>query len=149
MTGKALALTAALIACASPASAADVDGFWRGPIRNVVVHVEACGEAICGYIITSDRLKVIPDLKDEKNKDAKLRTRPVKGLALFYDLKGGPPKWSGGSIYNPDDGNTYKGSVELVANDTLVLKGCALVILCKSQKWVRLPNADAAPADNR
>ncbi len=144
MIGKALALAAALVGFASAASAADVDGFWRGPIRNVVVHVEACGDAICGYIVTSDRLKVMPDLQDEKNKNPKLRTRPVKGLALFYDLKGGPTKWSGGSIYNPDDGNTYKGSVELADGDTLVLKGCALVILCKSQKWVRLASADAA-----
>src|SRR5579883_2738037 len=135
-------LAIALAGTAESAAAAAVDGLWQGPIRHVVVRVESCGESICGYIVTSDRLKVTPDLPDEKNKDPKLRSRPVKGLALFYNLKGGPPKWSGGHIYNPDDGNTYTGSVELVGDDKLVLKGCVLGFLCKSQHWFRIHDAE-------
>lgn len=127
---------------AAAASAAEVNGFWEGPIRHVIVRVEACDDAICGNIVTSDRLKTNPDLLDEKNPDPQLRGRSLKGLALFYGLKGGPPKWSGGHIYNPDDGNTYRGSVELVGEDKLILKGCVLGFICKSQQWFRVQNPD-------
>ena len=144
MIAKAILCAIVIAGFATGASAAEVDGLWQGPIRHVVVRVEACGEGICGYIVTSDGIKLNPDLPDAKNKDPKLRSRPVKGLALFYDLKGGPSKWSGGHIYNPDDGYTYAGSVELKDHDKLVLKGCVLGFVCKSQQWVRIA-AEPAP----
>ena len=80
---KAIAFVAALLSFTGAASAAEVDGLWQGPIRHVVVRVEACGDAICGYIVTSDRLKVQPDLPDEKNKDAKLQGTASIGLVYL------------------------------------------------------------------
>jgi uncharacterized protein (DUF2147 family) len=143
MSLKAIALAVALAAVVSSASAAEVAGLWRAPTHNAVVRVEACGDAICGYIVSSDRLKANRDLTDEKNRDPKLRARPLQGLALFYGLRGGPPKWSGGHIYNPDDGGTYTASVELVG-ERLVLRGCLAGFLCQSQQWFRTTDADVA-----
>jgi len=44
--------------------------------------------------------------------------------------------WSGGELYNPDDGRTYTGEIR-VKRGTLELRGCALRIFCQTQTWRR------------
>jgi uncharacterized protein (DUF2147 family) len=46
--------------------------------------------------------------------------------------------WSGGKIYNPDDGKTYKAKVTPVDANTLKVRGCVFVPLCKTQTWTRV-----------
>jgi uncharacterized protein (DUF2147 family) len=44
--------------------------------------------------------------------------------------------WTGGQLYNPDDGRTYTGSIRL-QRGMLELRGCALSIFCDTQTWRR------------
>jgi len=53
-------------------------------------------------------------------------------------FSGGPKVWKGGKIYNPEDGNTYQGTITLVDDNTLNLRGCVIFPLCKTQTWSRL-----------
>jgi uncharacterized protein (DUF2147 family) len=115
------------------------EGFWRTATDNGVVQVFACGAALCGTLVTSDRLKEHPEQVDGRNADASLRTRTLKGLALFTAMKGGPTEWAGGSLYNPDDGHTYRGSIRLTGPDTLTLTGCVFKPFCRSETWTRTP----------
>jgi uncharacterized protein (DUF2147 family) len=47
-----------------------------------------------------------------------------------------PDQWTGGRLYNPEDGRDYKGSLQLRSDSTLVVSGCALFI-CQTQVWRR------------
>ena len=51
----------------------------------------------------------------------------------------GPGKWSGGRIYNPEDGKTYKCKLTLQDDGTLKVRGyVGLSIFGKTQIWRRL-----------
>ena len=62
-------------------------------------------------------------LKDGENDNTSLRNRPLKGLIFLtgFQYKGG--KWINGKIYNPEDGNTYKGEIGLSKSGDLELTG--------------------------
>ncbi len=116
---------------------ADPIGNWRTP-RGAVIRVERCGAALCGRIVS---LRPIPGnaaALDTRNRDAALRTRPLKGLAILTGLTGGPAKWSGGRVYNPEDGGSYAASAQLADARTFKVKGCLAAFLCRTQTWVRV-----------
>jgi uncharacterized protein (DUF2147 family) len=130
----ALALLAAPAYAASPA-----EGLWRTPAYNGEVLITACDQgALCGKVVTSDRIKADPALVDSNNKDATLRTRPLKDLPILKGFIGGPTEWKGGQVYNPEDGGTYKGTIKLLDPDTLKLTGCIIWPACKSETWKRI-----------
>lgn len=132
------AFLALAVALPATASAADITGLWQAKSRGAKVQIEPCGDAYCGRVISAKPAKSNPELLDVNNKDPALRNRPMIGAVLMEGFKGGPRKWTGGRLYNPGDGNHYRGTITLVDDDQLVLKGCALVIICKSQTWTRL-----------
>jgi uncharacterized protein (DUF2147 family) len=131
-------LAFALVASAAPAAAQDVTGLWLTPSRHGQVEITRCGQSICGQLVTSDGIKADPNLKDVKNENAALRSRPLKGVPLLHDFKGGPTEWTDGKIYNPEDGKTYGSTVSLENADTLKVKGCVMSVLCKTQTWRRV-----------
>jgi uncharacterized protein (DUF2147 family) len=138
MNLKTFVLAAALSSASAAFAAPGPEGTWQTPDNGGIVEVTACGDALCGHILTSDRIKTHPDQTDERNQDAALRTRPLKGLTLFSGVKGGPTEWSGGSVYNPEDGKTYKGSIKMIDANTLKLTGCVFAPFCKSETWTRI-----------
>jgi uncharacterized protein (DUF2147 family) len=136
---KTIMVAAASLALlwASTAQAADAVGVWRTQ-TNGEVELFHCGADICGKLLNSPRLKTDPGLKDQRNKDQSLQNRPLKGMVFITGFKGGPASWTDGKLYNPEDGNTYAGSITVQADGTLQLKGCAAVVLCKTQVWTRI-----------
>jgi len=133
-----LIAVAALGALAGPAFAADVTGLWATPTNGGQVEIARCGNSLCGKLVSSAHIKADPALKDIKNKDAAQRARTLKGLQMLYDFTGGPAKWNGGKVYNPDDGGTYSGTIEMLSDNQLKLKGCIMAPLCKTQVWNRV-----------
>ena len=133
----ALAVAGVSLAVAGAAIAADPTGLWQTPVKGGQVRIEPCGGALCGTLVTSDMIRSQPGLKDARNKDPALRGRTLKGLQLFRGLKGGPPAWSGGSIYNPDDGKTYSAKLKMTDDRTLQVSGC-IGPLCRPQTWKRI-----------
>ena len=127
----------ALAAAGRASAAAPVAGRWLTPENNGVVEITDCGGGVCGRVVTSDRIKLNPDQKDVLNKDVSLRGRTIKGLQLFDTMMGGPKVWRG-KVYNPADGGTYSGSVQLVSAGKMKLTGCIVWPLCKSQTWTRI-----------
>lgn len=112
-------------------------GQWSTGDNHGLVELFACGASLCGKILSSDELKGDPRLKDVNNKDPALRNRPLKGLVFMTGFAGGPPRWTGGTLYRPGNGGTYHGSIELADANTLKLKGCIIAPLCASQTWTR------------
>lgn len=138
-----LALTAALMLAAGAASSSGAAGagspvgVWLTPDDHGQIEVYPCGSRLCGRILTSDKLRANPGLKDEANKNPALRGRPLKGLVIMTGFAGGPARWTGGAIYRPQDGGTYQGTMDLVGAGALKLKGCVVAPLCQTQEWKR------------
>jgi len=134
-----LAAAATLAASlAAPALAADPTGLWQTPTNGGQVRISRCGQALCGVLVTSNHIRSMPTMTDEKNRDASLRTRTLRNLPLLNGFTGGPTEWRGGTVYNPDDGRTYSGSITMQNDNTLRLQGCVVRPLCRNQTWTRV-----------
>jgi len=127
-----------MLAAAAAVSPDSAIGRWRTETRNGVVEVERCGASICGKLVSSDGLRTNPDMRDINNKDANLRSRKLMNLQIISGFTREPDGWSGGSIYNGEDGGTYKATVTPIDADHLKVKGCIIWPLCKSQTWTRI-----------
>ena len=126
------------VALSSGVSADAVAGQWRTQTRNGVVEIERCGPTICGRLLSSTGLNANPALTDLNNSDPKLRGRPLKGLQIMSGFAPRQGAWSDGSIYNAQDGRTYRGTVTPVDADHLKVRGCIFAPLCKTETWTRI-----------
>lgn len=136
---RSVSLLASLLVWLAGAASAQppVTGDWLTAGASAVVKIAPCagnGDTLCGRITWLWNPR--PD-HDEHNADPALRSRPLVGLEMLSgfrsDASGG---WTGGRIYNPEDGNTYSASFRLRDATTLDVRGCVMFI-CRSQVWRR------------
>lgn len=138
---RRFALAAAVASTLTGPAAAQSEGpvgLWQTPVHGGQVRIARCGQALCGTLVTSDNIRTNPDLRDFNNANRALRTRPVRNLPLLNGFTGGPTEWTGGSVYNPQDGRTYHGRIVVTGPNTLRLRGCVFVPLCRTQTWTRV-----------
>lgn len=140
----ASALTAAFLFVPALAQAQDSPaGRWYTEGRKSQVEISPCdGSKLCGKIIW------LNEPNDESGKpktDAKNplppnRDKPIVGLALLNGfVKQADGTWADGTIYNPEDGETYNCILTLDGQDTLKVRGyVGLPMLGKTQVWTRV-----------
>lgn len=126
----------ALTAAAPLPPPADPVGLWKTP-RGATVALARCGDRLCGRIVAVPPLTDNPRGVDRNNKDPAKRDRPLKGLTMLSGLSGGPETWTGGRVYNPEDGGSYSASIAMDGANTLKMKGCLAAFLCRTQVWTR------------
>lgn len=127
------------LACSAASAAAtppDAQGEWWTPGFNARVRIGACdNNALCGRIVW---------LWDDKPQGIADKT-PLIGKLVIDQMKSAEPgQWSGGRLYNPEDGRDYKGSLQLRSDSTLVVSGCVLFV-CQTQVWRRADPARCPP----
>jgi uncharacterized protein (DUF2147 family) len=152
----AAALVAALLAAAGTAGAAEagadaVLGTWLTEAGDqggrARVEIRRRGDRFVGTIVSLEE----PSFEaghpragkpkvDLENPDPALRERPIVGLAILdgftYD---GDGTWSGGTIYDPANGKTYKAKMSLEGRDTLDVRGYVGVPLFgRTTTWKRI-----------
>jgi uncharacterized protein (DUF2147 family) len=134
------AVTIALAALPEPANAYDPTGIWLTKDGAAKVRLFNCGEALCGSIVWLAQPLDTDDGKpqtDRLNADRQLRNRPVVGIKVVLDMQRmTEDNIFLGRIYNPEDGNTYNGSVELLDPARLKVTGC-VAIHCQTEIWTR------------
>ncbi len=128
------------LALAGTASAAeprrDLLGEWWTPGFNARVRIEACGgDAMCGRIVW---------LWDDKPQGIADKTSLVGKLVIDQMKATEAGLWTGGRLYNAEDGRDYKGSLQLRLESTLVVSGCVLFV-CQTQVWRRADPARCPP----
>lgn len=141
MSRGLFAMTLAACAVAAPALAQDAGlvGRWRTSAENGVVAIERCGETFCGRLKDAKPLRADPDQRDVRNRNAELRSRKLKDLTVLANFSGGPRSWSGGPLYDPETGQgASSGTLTLLDDDTLAVKGCIAPLLCRTQTWKRV-----------
>ena len=140
---KWVAATMALAAGALVSGAAmanDATGVWRMENGRVTVKVSSCGGNLCGTVVglKKPRDREGKPRLDKENPNPSLRNRPVIGLTILSNMKPrGEGYWTG-TIYNPDDGNTYTSNMTLQSQDTMRVKGCVAGVFCRTMKFVRV-----------
>ena len=124
------------------ASAAVPPGVWLMG-TNVAIQIFDCSGLLCSRVIW---LKVPLDAqgllkRDSNNPDPALRERQVCGPTIIWSLHAaGPNRWEGGWFYNPDDGNTYRASMELKSADLIVARIYSVFpIFGETRSLIRVP----------
>jgi uncharacterized protein (DUF2147 family) len=135
------AVSLGLAVAVGHARAADgAKGTWQLSNGKVTVRVSNCGDGLCGRVVALRKPrddKGRPRL-DKENPNPTLRSRPVIGLTILSNMRAnGEGAWSG-TIYNPDDGNTYGSTMQLLGPSTMKVNGCVAGVFCKSMKFIRV-----------
>jgi len=136
-----LSLVAAALLLSAGVAQADIYGLYATPKNNGRVEVVPCdGGHVCARIVDGKQIQANPNQADVLNPDPAKRKRLVKGLYILVDYSGGPDKWSGGTVYDPQTGDASSDStIERIGPDTLKVTGCRLVF-CRTETWTRLSN---------
>lgn len=138
---RTLLAAAALCLAATPALAADpVEGDWLVEGGSAKVRIAPCPakpERMCGVFTWLKSEKPGQTARDTANPDRKLRGRPLVGSAFIRDFRRvDAGRWTGGKIYDPEEGKTYDSKIRINPDGTLKLEGCVLFI-CRAQTWRR------------
>jgi uncharacterized protein (DUF2147 family) len=136
-----VAMAALLFALTTSARAQSLVGAWLTQDGTSRVQFRSCAQNQCGYIVWL-REPVDPATgkarQDKFNSDDSLKSRPLLGLLMITDIAATTAGAWEGTLYNPRDGNNYKGKLRDLGGGRLELKGCALLgLICKTEVWTR------------
>ena len=141
-----LAVFALVIGGQTALAAAPVEGTWKSEDGEGIVEVAPCAAlagAYCGRIawIKKPRDADGKPVTDAKNPDAALQKRPVCGIEVFSGMQPATDgSYGGGTIYDPEEGKSYSGSLKLIGPVLKVTGFVELPILGKvsdSEVWTR------------
>ena len=155
-----LVLTVFVFFAVLPAFSGDGDailGMWatdpEGDGGQAHVEIYADGDGYAGKIVWLEK----PDYTDgdedgaegepkvdKNNPDPDLQSRPIIGLLLMegfrYDGKG---TWQKGTIYDPDNGKTYKCKVRFGDDGVLKVRGfIGFSMMGRTSVWTRVEESD-------
>ncbi len=129
-----------LIGAPAARAQAALQGWWLDQTGRAGILLAPCGSRLCGRI---EWLKNPLDAQgqpktDINNPEASLRSRPLCGLPMLWRFVPDGAGWTGGFVYDPDAGKTYKSVMHLQANGTLSVRGyIGIPLLGRSTVWTR------------
>lgn len=127
-------------------------GKYLPPEKDSVIEVFKCGDKYCGRTFCikdnaypADSKEGVPGTPylDHHNPDPELKKKPNLGAQFLHNFVfKSEGKYVDGKIYNPRDGKTYCGKMDL-DGDTLFLKGhlCIASFLGKTNEWKRVDSS--------
>ena len=124
-------------------------GKWWNEKKDAQIDIYNCEAKYCGKIVLlKEPVYPANDAKgmagkpkvDRENPDAAKQKRPIMGLNLLAGFSyAGEKVWEGGTIYNPEDGKTYKCKLTLESPEQLKVRGyVGLPAFGKTQYWTRV-----------
>ena len=132
------------ITAQAPVAEADrLVGVWEPSNGKARVKIEKVGSKYYGKIVwlkePNDPATSLPKV-DKNNPDAALRTTPLKGYRLLKDfVYMGAGEWDSGTIYDPENGNTYNCVIKMTDNNTLDIRGfIGIEAFGRTDVWKRL-----------
>ncbi len=77
---------------------------------------------------------------DRENPDEALRANPIIGLVIVEGFEyDGDGTWRKGTIYDPDNGKTYKSKMKLDGPDVLKVRGfIGVSLIGRTTEWTRV-----------
>tara|TARA_A100000171_G_C2067026_1_gene112844 strand:- start:54 stop:542 length:489 start_codon:yes stop_codon:yes gene_type:complete len=133
----------------SPETSSKVEGTWltQKEEKNAKIEIKRCvnnAELYCGKIVwlqTPNYEDGTPKV-DRNNPSLALTDRPLLGLELLSNFsQSDETTWEDGTIYNPEDGETYNCTITFIQEDgvdKLNVRGyVGFSLFGKTQTWVR------------
>lgn len=127
----------------APANGDRLLGVWQSGTGKAGVKIEKIGTKYYGKIVwlkepndpSTGKAKV-----DKNNPDEKLRTLPLKGYRILKDfVYKNNDEWSEGTIYDPENGSTYKSTIKMKDDNTLDIRGyIGVQALGRTDTWKRM-----------
>jgi len=131
-----------------------IEGPWLVEAKDAIVSVYKCApnsDKYCGsltwlsepnYPANDDKGMAGKPRVDRENPDPNLRSRPIVGLFMMWGFTktADGKQYTGGSIYNSRNGKTYSGTITVVNDNTISLKGgynIGFMLISESQVWTR------------
>ena len=139
----AMALMMPVFTSAQDANADKLVGVWEPSHGKARVKVEKIGTKFYGKIVwlkePNDPETGKPKV-DKNNPEEALRNTPLKGYRLLKDfIYKGNKEWSEGTIYDPENGSTYKCVIRMKDDNTLEIRGyIGVEALGRTDVWKRL-----------
>jgi uncharacterized protein (DUF2147 family) len=141
--GKFSALLAlvCLLAVSHAGDMPPVEGTWLSGDGDGWIEITLAGNGLSGIIRGSPNSGNDRPDTDDKNPDPALRSRPLTGLELFEGFSwDGEGRWTGGTIYDPNSGKTYRCIITWVDENTLSVRGfVGIPMLGRTETWKRVP----------
>ena len=112
-----------------------IQGNWLTEPKDGIIQITRNGDVYEGRIVGgNDRGKL-----DANNPDTAKRGLVLRGQLIIHDMKyDGDGEWSGGTIYDPKGGSTYKCKLQLRSDGTLKVRGyIGFSLIGKTQIWTR------------
>ena len=137
------------LAKAAPAGGDAITGLWEVADGGGRIEISRCSAGYCGVIAWLRDPFYPPDdkggmagrpLLDRENPQKELRSRPQLGLRIMagYTFRG-DTFWDDGTIYNTENGKTYRSNITLKSPDRLELRGyLGMPLLGGSTVWKRV-----------
>ena len=113
-----------------------ISGDWITQDEDAKIQIADCGDGTpCGTLVWVDPTAPGGGL-DAENRETSLRSRSLIGLEIISGYEKRKGTWRNGRIYNPQDGKTFRSSLQLRSDNKLIVKGC-LGPICRSNTWTR------------
>jgi uncharacterized protein (DUF2147 family) len=136
-------ITSPLLTVAQDAEADRLLGVWEPSNGKARVKIEKIGNKYYGKIVwlkePNDPATNLPKV-DKNNPDESVRNVPLKGYRMLKDFTfAGKDEWSNGTIYDPENGSTYKCIIKMTDSNTLDIRGyIGVEALGRTDVWKRL-----------
>ncbi len=118
-------------------------GMWLTASKNARIQIYKANGAYYGKIhwandlYESDGKKLRLDLKNE---DKSKRSRTIKNLVLLNNFKFQDGIWTDGTIYDPQNGKTYKCKITLSGSKLSIRGYIGISLLGRTEVWTRVEN---------
>ena len=133
-------LTIVAVSINAKAQTDKIEGLWYNDVKTAKIQItkEKNGKFYGKVVWLKEPLKDGKPKVDEMNSDEKLRSRPRLGLPILADfVKDGDNKYSGGTIYDPNNGKTYSCKMTYKGK-TLYIRGyIGISLFGRTTTWSR------------
>jgi len=118
-------------------------GVWEPSHGKAKVKIEKIGSKYYGKIVwlkePNDAETNAPKI-DKNNPEEKMRATPLRGYRILKDFEyTSENEWTEGTIYDPENGNTYSCIIKMTDENTLDIRGyIGVSALGRTDVWKRL-----------
>jgi len=118
-------------------------GMWLTTSKNAKIHIYKTNNTYYGKIFWANDLYEADGKtlrRDTKNEDKSKRNQTIKNLVLLNNFKYKDGIWTDGTIYDPQNGKTYKCKISLSGTSLSIRGYIGISLLGRTELWTRADN---------